>query len=902
MYFIRLHVYYVAFLLLFLLQMSPFLQGQSNLLLKKIDLTCINCTPSDAIINIYRNTDINISFSDDFFTGCPNVSIDVRQQTIESIIQQITKGCRNILITAGNDEITLSLSESKVNISGYIQDKDSREKIIGATIIIKQKNGTLRRYSNEYGFFSLAAYTGKCYIAVIYPGYDTTTINLNVTTNTHKDIEITPRMEELGGIEILSSSPIPTSWAPIAKDGAQTMPIHSSTSLPTLAGQADLLRSITQIPGIQTGVDGIGGIHIRGGNTDQNLILLDDVPVYNPSHVVGLLSIFNPQTTKNVRLWKGDFPARYGGRSSSVIDVHTRDGNQQEIKGGVDLNLLSFSGFLEGPTFKKKGSFLIAARKSIFSPWIKRAIDRPNVLKVQFNDLAYSIHDINAKINQQIGANDRLLFSFYSGKDNFDAPFSQTTPIENQGTFFDNYNLKSKWGNRIFSLRWNHIWGKNIFSNTTASSSNFVYQSQLIRKTEFIDPLGRRSITANFTQLYLTDIKDYALRSDFTYLPHQRLVLKFGGSVTYHQFKPGALSVNFQLPGQTSALVDSLSSGLLKNNNISANELEGYAATEWELWPQFHLNTGINVSSFTTTDITYKAFLPRIRFYHGKEDTGFKQWFSHNYMAQYMHQIGSFNIGLPFELWVPSTKQVLPERAVQTSIGMGWSNESWAATIEAYRKDMNRVVVLRSDGDALITAGADDANGWENRIITGKGQSRGIECMLERKTGKTRGLISYTLSKSTRQFDDLNQGQPFLFQFDRTHDFKINVSQYFCKWLNCSANWTIMSGTPITLAGVKYNFQSPENPAGQKDILYYSELNGYRLPYNHRLDLSLNFNLHHLIRSRSIHHVWQVGFYNAYNRANPFYLVVDINSGKPNRAIQYTLLPILPSFRYALTF
>jgi hypothetical protein len=901
LYYNRSYAYSAAFLLLFLLQISPILQGQSNLLLQKIDFTCKDCTPSDAILNIYRNTNINISFSNDFFANCPKVSIDVRQQTIESILQQIVKGCKSIIITPGDNEIILSLLETKINISGFIQDRETHEKIIGASIIIRQKGTTRRITSNEYGFFSLAAFTGKSYIEVTYLGYDTMKTNLILNTDIKKNIEITPCIEILRSVDIVATT-IPTSWSQVNKDGAQTIPSQLITSLPTFAGQADLMRSITQIPGIQTGVDGIGGIHIRGGNTDQNLVLLDDVPVYNPSHAVGLLSIFSPKITKNVRLWKGDFPARYGGRTSSVIDVRTRDGNNKEFKGGVDFNLLSISSFLEGPTFKKNGSFLIGVRQSLFGSWIKLASRRPNLLNIQFDKLAYSVHDINVKINQRISSNDELFFSLYSGKDNFGAPFSQTSPVENQGTYFDFYNLKSKWGNRIFSLRWNHIWGSKLFSNTTASSSNFVYQSQLSRKTEFFDLLTRPSITANYTQLYLTDIKDYSLRSDFTYFPYHRLTLKFGGSVTNHQFKPGTLSVNFQLPGQTSALIDSLSTGLLKNNNIAAKEWEGYTAAEWEIWPKIHLNTGINMSAFTTTNTIYKSFLPRIRIYHGKEDSGFKQWFSHNYMAQYLHQIGSFNIGLPFELWVPSTKQVLPELAIQTAIGIGWSNKSWGVTIEAYKKDMQRVVVLRSEGDALITAGADDANGWENRIITGEGQSRGIECILERKTGKTRGVISYTLSKSTRQFNELNQGQPFLFQFDRTHDFKINISHYFKKWFDCSANWIIMSGTPITLAGVKYNFQSPENPIGQKEILYYSTLNGYRLPFNHRLDLSANINLHHLIRSRSIHHVLQLGVYNAYNRANPFYLVIDINSGKPNRAIQYTLLPVLPSIRYAMTF
>jgi TonB-dependent Receptor Plug Domain/CarboxypepD_reg-like domain len=898
----RFCAYAVVFLLLFLLRINPVLQGQSNLLLQKIDLTCKNCTPADAILNIYRNTGINISFSNDFFTNCPPITIEARQQTIETIIHQITKGCNDLLLTPGINEIILSLRDRNVTISGHIQDIDNNEKVIGASVVIRQKGIVRKAVSNEYGFYSLSIISGKCNIEVTYPGYDTLKLYLNPSQDLKNDIKITPWTKTLGDVEIIRVNSIPTTWTVMTINGANIVPNQVLTSLPSLAGEGDLMRSITQIPGIQTGVDGIGGIHIRGGNTDQNLILLDDVPVYNPSHVVGLLSIFSPKTTKNVRLWKGDFPARYGGRTSSVIDVRTRDGSNKEFKGGVDLNLMSISSFVEGPTPKNKGSFLVGARHSLFGSWLQLASKRPNVLNVKFDQLVYKVHDYNVKVNQRIGINDELFFSFYSGKDNFDAPFAQTSSVENLGSFFDNYNLNSDWGNKIFSLRWNHIWGSKIFSNTTASRSNFIYRSQLNRKTEFVDLLNRSSIIANYSQLYLTDINDLSLRSDFTYFPHHRLTLTFGGAATNHQFKPGALSFNFQLPGQTSALVDSLSSGLLKNNNIAAMEWEGYSAAQWEFLPRFHFCAGMNISAFNITNKIYKSFLPRLRIYHGNEEVGFKQWVSHNYMAQYLHQIGSFNIGLPFELWVPSTEQVLPERAVQTAIGFGWSNKAWGFTLEAYKKDMNRVVILRSEGDALITAGADDANGWENRIITGKGQSRGIECMLERKTGNIRGVISYTLSKSTRQFDDLNLGRPFLFQFDRTHDFKINVSYYLNKCVDFSANWVFMSGTPITLAGVKYNFQSLDNPTGQKDVLYYSDLNGYRLPPNHRLDLSLNLNFNHLIRSIPIQHVLQLGAYNTYNRANPFYLVIDINSGKPNRAIQYTLLPILPSIRYAMTF
>jgi hypothetical protein len=877
------------------------LSAQSNILERKVSLVCHQCTREDVLLLLYQQENIHVNFVNDHFDGCSRISVDSSDATVGAIVRKVTTGCRKLEIKISDDEIKLKLTEYNISFSGLVLDKETNEPLIGATVAVRHKDAPVKIYTDQNGRFAQRCRNGKIVVSVTYPGYDTATLTLNATKDIYQKIKIAPRISSLGSVEILKN--VANSLSVIyANGGTQMVPDQSIRDLPNLLGQEDIFRASSNLPGIQTGVDGLSGFHVRGGNSDQNLILLDNVPVYGPTHAGGLVSVFNSSLIKHAKIWKGDFPARFGGRTSAVVDIHTRDGSSKQfgVKGSVSGLMSSL--LVEGPVMKGRGVFIASLRHSVFSPWLRRIRRDSGLLNVNFGDaLAYNVYDYNAKFKYRLTEHDDLFLSFYSGGDDIMAPFQQSVTVS-KGTYHDDYDWKSTWGNTLGALRWSRRWTGNLFSNTVLSTSRFKYRSALSKYSEFADASGRPPfVVANFDQRFITDINDYTFRSDFTWVANDKAVLRFGCSATSHQFTPGALSFNLKLAGQSEQLIDSLESALLQNNALRAKEYETYASLEYQFPWQFFVNAGINATKFDIRATTYRALLPRLRLFHGSEDSGFRQWFSLNYMAQYLHQAGSFNIGLPFELWVPSTEKVLPERARQMAIGMGWNNKNWGVTLEAYHKNMDRVVVLESALDGLVSAGSGDATGWEERMAAGKGNAKGIELLVEKKKGANRGFLSYTLSRSMRQFDEINNGKPFLHLFDRPHELKINYSRHLLPWLNCSATWLFASGTPITLSGVKYF----DEPTG-REIIYYSDVNGFRLPVNHRLDLAVNLdyttNPIRLIRSRPIRHALHLGVYNAYNRANPFYLTMDNSSGQKNKAIAYTLFPVMPSFRYEMTF
>ncbi|MFN7265980.1 MAG: TonB-dependent receptor domain-containing protein, partial [Bacteroidota bacterium] len=407
---------------------------------------------------------------------------------------------------------------------------------------------------------------------------------------------------------------------------------------------------------------------------------------------------------------------------------------------------------------------------------------------------------------------------------------------------------------------------------------------------------GKTYELANYGQLYRTLIRDWSCKTDFTWYVSAPLIVRWGVSWTNHNFQPGVITANFLQPGQTGSNVDSLASILLNNEKLGARETDGYVEGEWEFSRHFRLEAGINTAYFQVRDADYTVNQPRLRIIR-KGDKGWSQWAGYHKTAQFLHQIGTFNISLPFELWVPSTSKAPPELVDQYSAGISKQGKGWNWQAELYYKSFNRVLTFISSGDALYTGGAVDASGWEDRIASGTGTSRGIEITIEKLLGKTRGSIVYTLSNSDRLFPDLNSGRPFPFRFDRLHDLKITARQELTDWLEADVIWGFATGNPITLTGVKFRHESVEGEV-QREVFFYTEVNGYRLPVYHRLDLALNARW----GNRNIKHTLQLGTYNTYNRANPFYLYIDAGSSVKGKAIQFTLLPLLPVFRYEIKF
>ncbi len=863
-----------------------------NPLTQVIDFECSSCLPAEALVQLSRQTGINIVFSDRFFNRCAPRDYTYRQTPLGRILDDIS-ACAPVQYRLLDQQLVFSRTNQRIPVNGYVTDAVTGERLIGASIRVLIENGAVA-VTNEFGFFSLVLEEGKYRILVTYIGYQKEELELDVRASKTLKIALEPG-ENLPEIVVTD---LPASVNRVRSQEARaSLRLAQLPTMPMPAGEADLIRMAALQPGVQTGVDGLGGLHVRGGNADQNLILLDDVPVYNPGHALGLFSIFNPKTLSSARLWKGDFPARYGSRASSVLDVRTRDGNFHRHEASVSMGLLASSATVEGPIGKReRSSFLVSGRGTYFGPWIKYLDKRENLITFSGDDVAYRFFDVNAKANYIFSERKRLYFSFYRGGDEFRDQFRQRY-FYPESIVTDRYSFSSEWGNTIAALRWNQVLGNHIFSNTTLRYSRFYYQSNLTFNSSAQFPSGKVTVLQDYGRIYQTIISDWSIKSDFTWYSNERVTLRWGGAYTFHNFRPGALNINFllsELPGNN---VDSLSQILRNEERLQADESELYTDLEWRFGHSWKLDAGLNATVFQIRNIAYPALLPRFRMEYATPG-GWSYWAGYHRMSQNLHQIGSFNISLPFELWVPSTAKVKPELVGQSSLGLGWRNEYWSIQAEAYYKDMDRVLTFLSGADALSTVGAEDASGWEDRVLEGTGSAKGIEFLLARQKGNTTGSVAYTLSSATRHFPDLNSGQPFPFRFDRRHDVKISVRQRLGSWLHAEAFWAFSTGNPITLSGVKFQHLSPEGEVS-REVFAYTEVNGYRLPAYHRLDLSLNAQWS---SGKRLQHGLQLGVFNLYNRANPFFIYVDSGSGIKGRAIQYTLLPVLPVFRYDLKF
>lgn len=851
---------------------------------------CDRCVPSEALVALSRQSGINIVFNDRFFQDCPPVYFSGEPMRLREILDRFSE-CGRVSYRALEGSIVFYRKNRRFSISGFVQDAETGERIIGASV----RAGTGKNagaISNEFGFFSLTLEEGAYTLAINALGYQSRALPISLDENRKLTVAL---RANLALPEVVVSGQVPDTFAQRIGPDPNIPALGNLSGLPMPGGEADLLRLVAMQPGVQTGVDGLGGLHVRGGNSDQNLILLDDVPVYNPSHALGLFSIFNPATLNNVRFWKGDFPARYGGRAASVLDIRTRDGNFREYKAGASVGLFAASLSAEGPVVRDKSSFLASGRFTYFQPWVQFFSRRDNLLTFSGDRVVYRFHDLNLKWNYTFSEKNRLYCTFYSGGDAFRDQFVQRY-ASTQGLLTERYTLGSSWGNTIAAARWNHLLSNRLFSNTTFRFSRFFYQSQLSFDSRFLYPNGKENVLADYGQLYQTLIRDLSVKTDFTFFPSNALTVRWGVALTRHDFQPGALSVNFLLPGQSAASIDSLAALLLNNERLSANENEAYLDFEWRFAPRWQFDAGLNASIFQIRNTNYPNLLPRLRIAHaGKR--GVSTWAGYSRMAQNLHQIGSFNISLPFELWVPSTAKVPPERVWQSSLGIGYQRKHWRIQAEGYYKRFDRVLAFLSANDALYTGGAEDASGWEDRIAVGTGLARGIEWSFGLDFPATSFSAGYTLSKAERNFPDLNSGRTFPFRFDRRHDLKINLRQRITAWLSADAAWSYATGNPITLAGLRYTHHSPNSDIS-RDVYVYTTVNGYRLPAVHRLDFSLQARF----PAGRLQHSIQLGAYNAYNRPNPFFIFIDAGSGIEGKAIQYTLLPLLPIFRYEINF
>ena len=765
------------------------------------------------------------------------------------------------------------INAQKYTISGYVKDASSKEHLIGASIYDTiSVNGAV---TNAYGYYSLTLAEGKISLQYSYAGYATEGLDLFLSKDTVINIE-------LNKSSVLSEVSVTAKMSDIGVKGSQMsaieIPIEQIKAVPALFGEVDLVKALQLLPGVQSGTEGTAGFYVRGGGPDENLVLLDEIPVYNINHAMGIFSIFNADAVKNVVLYKGSFPARYGERLSSVVDIRTKDGDMQKYHGNFSIGLISAKLNVEGPIIKDKTSFSLSARRSYFDIFTS-AIAR--IATEGEGYAGYYFYDVNAKLNHKFSDEDRLYLSFYLGNDGI--YMGQTLEQDDE---FDKLKGSLKWGNLIASLRWNHIINSKLFMNTTAAFSRYRFRIGVANSGKNQDETGELKDYKNSIALN-SGIMDFSVKTDFDYSISPKNTMKFGVGYTLHKFSPEVLTSQM-----IDLDIDELQQYKDPRNSLWGNELSAYAEDNVALADWLKVNGGLRYSAFLVQKRFYNSLQPRLSMrFLVSDDWSLKAGYS--YMSQYIHLLSNSTLFMPTDLWVPATRRVVPLNTHQVTAGVFYNlNKILDFSVEGYYKTMNNVIEYKDGSNYFLSS-----EGWEDKVCVGRGWSYGVEFFVQKTVGKVTGWLGYTWSKSTRLFDregqQINFGRPFPAKFDRRHDFKITAAYKISDRIDLSASWLFQTGNATTLALHDYT-----NIEGYTEE-HIESRNNYRLPAYHRLDLGINFNKKkkHGIRT------WNISFYNLYYSQNPFMLFTSVEYNQygesHNTLKQLSLFPIIPSVSYS---
>jgi hypothetical protein len=771
-------------------------------------------------------------------------------------------------------------TDTKVTLSGYIKDSANGESIVGA--IVKIEGTELNANSNVYGFYSLSVAAGNYTVVVSQAGFTSSRINLNITQDLTRNFELSKVEEDFRGVSIKAKKR--ENFVEKVDMSTNNLNITQIKKVPALLGEVDIVKSVQLLPGVSTVGEGASGFNVRGGSIDQNLILLDEAPVFNASHLFGFFSVFNPDAVKDVKLIKGGMPAQYGGRVSSTLDVRMKDGNTKktEVNGGVGVIFSRLS--IEGPIahknekFKNKSSYIIAGRRSYVDVLSKPFLAKNENLK----DAIFYFYDLTAKVNYVLNANNKFYLSAYSGKDAFGVP----------GALFN-------WGNQTATLRWNHLFSKKLFSNFTTYYSQYNYQ------------LGFGEGDNTFR--WKSNITNYSIKPDFTYYITPNNTLQFGLVTTYYIFKPGdAVSrdqgqvVQFGLPNKYA----------LENAFYLENEQK--VNTKMTLryglrWSNFNylgsgsalmLNRPIAGQRAEILDrVEYKKHqliqaynVPEPRFsanYKVNKFNAFK--LSYNRMSQYLHLISNTAASVPLDVWTPSTNNIKPQISDQLAIGY-FKNIGKAIdyefSAEAFYKSLQNQIDYIDGANLLLN------NGLEAELLSGKGRAYGLELYAKKNSGQLTGWIAYTLSKSERQVNGISNDQWYNNRFDRRHNANITLSYEWTKKWSTAVAWVFASGTPTNLPNTKYSFQGYQGIPQNADNL---RNNVTIKPYN-RLDISATWVRK---KTKTWESNWVFGIYNAYARRNPFSYYTQVNPDNNNQTqlIRYSIIgSVIPSVSWNFKF
>ncbi len=757
-------------------------------------------------------------------------------------------------------------AQTHYTVSGTIRDKKTGEVLIGATVSLlgQPRSGIL---SNSYGFYSVSAAPGHYTLIVTFTGYMADTLRVDLDKDTRLPVEISPESIEMEAVVVSAQKKNDNVARPLM--GVQKLSTNEIRNVPVLFGEKDVLKTIQLLPGIQSAGDGNSGFYVRGGGADQNLILLDEATVYNPSHLLGFFSTFNSDAIKDITVYKGGMPAEYGGRLSSVVDIKMNDGNDKEYHGGGGLGLISSRLNAEGPIVKDRGSFSVSGRRTYADLFLKLSSDST----VNNNSLYF--YDLNMKANYKIDDKNRVYLSGYFGRDN----------LSFGGAFGIDY------GNATGTARWNHVFNSRLFSNTSFIYSKYSFKIR---------------INSNNNDLNITsDIRDLDLKEDLQYYVNADNKINFGFDAIHHSISPGIISAS------ASSSFNSLN---LQQKYSLENAL--YISHEWSPNDRLHFNYGLRVSAFSVfgpgkfftydsagnvKDSSYyragrvaKNYLnPEPRFstsYQLNEASSFKVSYTRN--VQVLHLLSNSTSANPTDLWIPSSNNVKPEIADQVSMGYyhNFSDNRYEFSSEVYYKDMQNQIDYKNGAQLIANENV------ESELQFGKGRAYGLELFFKKKAGKLTGWISYTLSRTELKIDGINNGNWYPARQDRTHDISlVGIYQASKKW-TFSATWVYYTGNAVTFPSGKYEING-------QTTFYYTERNGYRMPAYHRMDIAATLQPKKK-KPRKFEGSWTFSVYNLYGRENAYSIQFqnDPNDPAKTQAVQYALFRFIPSVTYNFKF
>ena len=871
------------FILSIFLVCSFGLKAQKKIENIKVDAKFYQADLSDVLVDISRQSGINISFDPAVVSQQKLVSIQVEKVLLLDLLDVLLtdtsmeyKVLGNQIVLLEKPEKPLALKKTMRQIYGYVQDSKTKERLPYANIYSVDK--VFSSYTNAYGYFYLEMSSTSDSTAVQYIGYKTNIVSLNdrdslvlyidmVNKNQLKEIVITETNLEKGLQQF---------------DSYSTVELEKMRRTRKFAGEADILREIQMKPGVTTGADGLGGYSVRGGNNGNNLVLLDGIPVYNVSHALGVLSVFDEFSIKSSKFFRSHMPAQYGGRLSSILDIRTKEGSLKKFGGAVGVGLITAHANLEGPILKDKVSFTLSARRTILDPYIKPVSETLKKSKgiTGYNDYAFS--DVNSKLQFVINDKNRIYLSYYGGHDAFyDTSESSQTDGNTVGNYFSEYNWA--WSNNLFSTRWSSQFGKKSFSNLSLYASGYDFQARNVNQDRVNSEEGANFYELSGSQIN-TRIFDIGLLWNMDFYANGNNRVNYGLQLVNHRFQPSLVTYSTMNQDFSINMLSEKMEELADVVSRQSSEIEGYIENEYTD-ENFKINYGLRLSSIFTSNKTYWNLQPRVGLKAKMTDKLFGK-ISINSTSQYLHLITSNGIGIPTDIWIPSSDEIRPESAYQLSSGIEYLIfDLLDINIEGFYRWYRNVLNLKEGALFSVIDNTD----WETNIPVGTGRAFGLENAVKAKIRNHHAEVNYTWSKSLRNFADINSGKSFYSRFDRRHQLNAHYQWIINSNFSFSSSYTFATGNPQTLPTLILDNE-----------FIYTEKHNQRLPSYSRLDMAFEISNDFKWGKQHI----TLGVFNVLNKQNPYYYFIENNplSTQKFNIKQVTIFPILPNLSYTLHF